>query len=262
VTPKPLSAEYFDDWYASKAATPTVAEITNRHMGLPADLSAGVVPAEAIGELVAELRLSPGDTLLDLACGRAGYGLVIARQARARLIGVDFSAQAIAEARQQATRLGVADASFHVGELTASGLPDASAGAVLCTDSIQFPDHPADAYREIRRVLKPGGRAVLTCWEPVDPGDERLSARLRQVNLAAGLSDAGFTDIEVRVRPSWRDRERALWAEAVTIDPGDDPALRSFRDEATRSLNHFDLIRRMLAVATAAGVSASASRIG
>jgi SAM-dependent methyltransferase len=251
VTPKPLSAEYFDDWYASKAATPAVAEITNRHMGLPADLSAGVIPAEAIGELITGLRLKPGDTLLDLACGRAGYGLTIARSAGARLVGVDFSAQALTEAREQATRLGVAGAEFRVGELTASGLPDASADAVLCTDSIQFPDHPADAYREIRRVLRPGGRVVLTCWEPVHPGDERLSPRLRQVDLAAGLARAGFSDITVEDQPAWRARERALWEEAVAIDPGDDPALRSFRDEATRSRDHFDLIRRVLAAATA-----------
>jgi SAM-dependent methyltransferase len=249
--PEPLSAGYFDEWYADKAATPTVAEITNRLMGLPADLSAGVVPGDAIAGLLAALRLRPRDTLLDLACGRAGYGLTVAREAGATLIGVDFSARALAEAREQADRLGVPAASFHVGELTASGLPDASADAVLCTDSIQFPDHPADAYREIRRVLKPGGRVVLTCWEPVTPGDERLSPRLRHVDLAAGLAGAGFTGIAVADQPAWRDRERALWEAAIAIDPGDDPALQSFRAEAARSLDHFDLIHRVLATATA-----------
>jgi SAM-dependent methyltransferase len=249
--PQPLSAEYFDDWYAGKAATPTAAEITNRLLGLPADLSAGVVPADALPELLAGLRLRPGDTLLDLACGRAGYGLTVAQATGAALVGVDFSARALAEAREQAARLGVTGATFHVGELTASGLPDASADAVLCTDSIQFPDHPADAYREIRRVLKPGGRVVLTCWEPVTPGDERLSPRLRHVDLAAGLGDAGFTGIIVDDRPAWRDRERALWEAAAAIDPGDDPGLQSFHDEGVRSLDHFDLIHRVLATATA-----------
>jgi SAM-dependent methyltransferase len=250
-TPKPLSAEYFDDWYADKAAAPAVAEMMNRHLGLPSDLSAGVVPADAIGELAAGLRLSPGDALLDLACGRGGYGLMIARETGARLTGVDFSAQAITEARAQAARLGVTGAEFRVGDLTASGLPGASADAVLCTDSIQFPDDPAAAYAEIRRVLRAGGRVVLTCWEPVDPADERLAPRLRVVDLAAGLRGAGFTSIEVREQPSWRARERALWEEAVAIDPGDDLALLSFRDEAARSLGHFDLIRRVMAVATA-----------
>ena len=248
--PKPLSAEYFDGWYADQAATRVVADIMNRHMGFPPDTRAGAVPAEAIPELAGELRLGPGSTLLDLACGRGAYGLLVARQAGAALIGVDFSAQALTEAREQAARLGVSNASFRVGELTATGLPDASAEAVLCTDAIQFPDEPASAYDEIRRVLKPGGRVVLTCWEPVDRDDERLSPRVRGADLGAGLHQAGFTDVEVRDRPSWLAREHALWEEAVTLDPGDDPALRSLHAEGVKSLEWTGLLRRVLAVGT------------
>jgi SAM-dependent methyltransferase len=248
--PKPRSAEYFDGWYANKAATPIVAQIMNRHMGFPPDIRAGVVPAEAIPELAGELRLSPGSTLLDLACGRGAYGLLIAKQARTSLIGVDFSAQALAEAREQASRLDVPDATFRTGSLTATGLPDASAEAVLCTDSIQFPDEPAIAYDEIRRVLKPAGRVTLTCWEPADRADERLSPRIRRVNLADDLRRAGFTGIEVRDRPSWLAREQAMWEEAVALGPADDPALRSFYDEGVRSLRLGTLMRRVLAVAT------------
>jgi SAM-dependent methyltransferase len=243
--------DYWDDWYASKAATPTVGEIMNRHLGLPPDLLAGVVPAVAIPELITGLALKPGNMLLDLACGRAGYGLMVAQGSGARLVGIDVSAEALAQAREQAARLGVADARFRVGNLTASGLPDGSADAVLCTDAIQFPDDPSAAYREIRRVLKAGGRVALTCWEPVDRDDERLSVRLRRVDLAAGLAEAGFTGIEVCERPAWLERERAIWEEAVTIDPGDDPALVSFHGEGVRSLEHFALIRRVLAVAAA-----------
>ena len=247
--PKPLSAEYFDGWYANQAAMPTVAEIMNRHTGFPPGTLAGVVPAEAIPELAEELRLKPGNTLLDLACGRGAYGLLVARQSGALLIGVDFSAQALTEAREQAVRMGMSDASFRVGELTASGLPDASVDAVLCTDAIQFPDEPAVAYEEIRRVLKPGGRVALTCWEPADRADERVSPRLRRADLAAGLRQAGFTDVEVRERPSWLAREHALWEEAAALDPGDDPALRSLHDEAVVSLQWATALRRVLAVA-------------
>jgi len=146
--------------------------------------------------------------------------------------------------------MGVNDASFRVGELTAAGLPDASVEAVLCTDAIQFPDEPAGAYDEIRRVLKPGGRVVLTCWEPLDRNDERLSLRVRRANLGAGLHQAGFIDVEVRDRPSWLAREHALWEEAVTLAPGDDPALRSFHAEGVKSLPWTALLRRVLAVAT------------
>ena len=248
--PKPRSAGYFDGWYADKAATPAVAEIMNRHMGFPPGTRAGVVVAEAIPELAEELQLRPGSTLLDLACGRGAYGLLIAQKAGISLIGVDFSAQALTEAREQAVRMGVSSASFRIGELTATGLPDASVEAVLCTDAIQFPDEPASAYDEIRRVLKPGGRVVLTCWEPLDRGDERLSLRVRRADLGVGLDQAGFTAVEVRDRPSWLAREHALWEEAVTLDPGDDPALRSLHAEGVKSLQWTALLRRVLAVAT------------
>ena len=248
--PKPRSAEYFDGWYADQAARPTVAEIMNRHMGFPPGTRAGVVVAEAIPELAEGLRLRRGSALLDLACGRGAYGLLVAKRAGTSLIGVDFSTQALTEAREQAVRMGVSKASFRTGELTATGLPDASVDAVLCTDAIQFPDEPAVAYEEIRRVLKPGGRVVLTCWEPFDRADERLSPRIRRANLADGLRQAGFTDIEVRDRPSWLAREHALWEEAAALDPGDDPALRSLHEEGMRSLQWATLLRRVLAVAT------------
>jgi SAM-dependent methyltransferase len=250
--PRPRSAEYFDGWYADKVAMPTVDEIMNRHTGFPPGTRAGVVPAEAMTELAGELRLRPDGTLLDLACGRGAYGLLIAKKTGSSVIGVDFSAQALAEAREQAASLGVSGATFRVGELTATGLPDASVEAVLCTDSIQFPDEPALAYGEIRRVLKPGGRVVLTCWEPLNRDDERLSPRVRRADLGAGLHQAGFTDVEVRERPSWLAREHALWEEAVALDPGDDPALRSLHAEGVKSLEWASagLLRRVLAVAT------------
>ena len=91
---------------------------------------------------------------------------------------------------------------------------------------------------------------VLTCWEPVDRNDERISLRVRRANLGAGLRQAGFTDVEVRDRPSWLAREHRLWEEAATLDPGDDPALRSLHAEAVRSLQWAALLRRVLAVAT------------
>jgi hypothetical protein len=87
---------------------------------------------------------------------------------------------------------------------------------------------PDAAYRDIRRILASGGRVALTCWEPVKPGDERLPERLRHVDVRAGLTAGGFGNIEVGDRPGWPARERAMREEAAALDPGDDPALRSF----------------------------------
>jgi len=226
-------------------------EIQQRHLGLPAYLlSTSLLGWDGIAEATAALRLSAGSTLVDLACGRGGYGLEIAARTGARLVGVDFSAEAVRQARQQARRLGAA-ADFRIGDLAATGLDAGSAGAVLCVDAVHFAPQPDAAYREIHRILTAGGRAVLTCWEPLRRGDERLPERLRRVDLGAGLAAAGFGDVGVRDRPGWRAAERAMWEQAAALDPGDDPALRSFHDEGVRALETFDLARRVIATATA-----------
>ena len=244
-------AEHFDHWYADMTVSPVKDEIQQRHLGLPPHLlSTSLLGWEGIAEAVTALRLPGGATLVDLACGRGGYGLEIAGRTGARLVGVDFSAEAVRQATGQARRLG-AVAEFRVGDLAATGLAAGAADGVLCVDAIQFAPEPRAAYQELRRILAPGGRAVLTCWEPREPGDERLPARLRHVDLAAGLTAAGFGEVEVRDRPPWRDRERAMWAEAAALDPGDDPALKSFHDEGLRAPVVIELTRRVMATATA-----------
>jgi SAM-dependent methyltransferase len=243
-------AQYFDGWYAGMPASPVKDEIQQRHLGLPAYLlSTSLLTWAGIAEVTEALRLSPGGTLLDLACGRGGYGLEIAARTGARLVGADFSAEAVRQARQQAGRLG-RTAGFAVADLAATGLGTGAADAVLCVDAIQFAPEPDAAYRELRRVLAPGGRVVLTCWEPLDPGDDRVPARLRRVSLGSGLAAAGFTGVEVSERPGWRAAERSMWAEAAALDPGDDPALQSFHAEGIRSLETFTLLRRVMATAT------------
>jgi SAM-dependent methyltransferase len=165
-------------------------------------------------------------------------------------VGVDFSTEAVRQAREHAQRLG-RTADFRNGDLAATGLDAGTIDAVLCVDAIQFAEQQNAAYGELKRVLAPGGRAVLTCWEPLDQDDERLPDRLRRVNLGAGLTTAGFDNVEVRDRPAWRAHERAMWEEALALEPGDDPALRSFHDEGVRSLETFDLSRRVMGTATA-----------
>lgn len=253
--PKSLSAEYFDAWYRDKTDTPRVDEVHRRVLGLPPTVPSGsCIPGDSIADIAGELGLSAGDVLLDLACGRGGYGLEVAALTGARLIGIDFSAEALRHAADLARGLGRdlgGAAEFRVGDLGATGLPDGSIDGVMCLDSVQFADPPDSVYREIRRVLKPGGRVVLTCWEPQSAGDERLAPRLRTVDLRASLVNAGFTETCVTERPDWRAREHQMWQEAVALEPGDNPALRSFHDEGVRSLQTWDLLRRVLATATA-----------
>jgi SAM-dependent methyltransferase len=210
-------AQYFDDWYAGMPESPVKDEIQQRHLGLPAYLlSTSLLTWAGIAEVTDALRLSPGGTLLDLACGRGGYGLEIAARTGARLVGADFSAEAVRQARQQARRQD-RTAGFAVADLAATGLGTGAADAVLCVDAIQFAPEPDAAYRELRRVL----------------------------------AAAGFSGVEVTERPGWRAAERAMWEEAAALDPGDDSALQSFHAEGIRSLETFTRLRRVMATASA-----------
>lgn len=69
----PLSAAYFDGWYAQMARFPAKDEIQQPHLVLPAHLpSISSLTGAGIGKVSAALRLSPAGTVLDLACGRGG----------------------------------------------------------------------------------------------------------------------------------------------------------------------------------------------
>lgn len=240
-------AQYFDKWYSDLGRSAAHEEIVMRALGLPPRLeSTSLLPWDGIADLVDAIGVGPGDTVVDLACGRGGYGLEIAHRTGAALIGIDFSAVAIERARQKAD--GSAD--FRVGGLTATGLPDATATAVVCIDAMQFADPYPDGIAECLRILAPGGRVALTGWEALDLGDEALPARMRH-DIAAALQAAGFVEVDVRHMPAWRAAERRQWELGAEVDPQGDAALESLHEEATRVLPWIDRTRRVLAVGVA-----------
>jgi SAM-dependent methyltransferase len=245
-------AAYFDQWYADMAASPVRDAIVARTLGLPPELRfASALSWQGVAEVTEELRLPQDGLLLDIACGRGGYGVEVARRTGARLVGVDFSPVALAQARSiAARRLPAGRSDFQLGTLLAAGLPTGVADGLMCVDAVQFAEPPLAALLEFRRLLTSGGRLALTCWEAVDPLDGRVSARIHAVNLRRDLPEAGFVDVEVREKPDWRQAERALWEEAVAVVDAD-AAVRSLQAEGRRSLDAFDSLRRVFATATA-----------
>ena len=240
-------ASGFNAWHADVAKSPSCNFIFQQALGLPSEVvSNSLLTWAAIAEVAAALRLAPGDILVDLACGRGGYGREVARRTGARLVGVDYSAVAVAIA----ARGGRGDnARFCVADFTALGLRDHSVQAVMCIDAIQFSDPPLAALRECRRILADRGRLAVTAWEPVGPADERLPDRTRRMDLARDLADAGFEQIEVTGKPGWYAAERRLWETAVQTEANADPALISLQHEGTRALATFDVKRRVFATA-------------
>ncbi len=250
--PATRDAAYFDQWYADMAESSARDAMIAHAFGRPPEEgSASLLTEQGSAELADALPLPREGLVVDAACGRGGHGIAVARRSGARLVGIDFSAVALEQARANAARLLPAgQAEFRLGTLVATGLPAHAADAVLCVDSVQFAEPPLAALTEFRRLLAPGGRLAVTCWEAVDPHDERVPPRIRAVDLARDLPAAGFIDVRVRNKTDWRQAERAMWEHVVAAD-GPDAAVRSLQDEGRRSLAAFDSLRRVLATATA-----------
>jgi SAM-dependent methyltransferase len=251
----PRNADFFNRWYAEMGRSARRDEIARRALGLPSDMDAsGVLPWAALAEIAAALNLAPGQLLVDVGCGRGGYGLEIARQTGARLLGRDFSPVAVAAARDRAASGDIAGrAAFFVGDMTAIGVGTGIADAVVCIDTIMFPGAHLDALRECRRILAPGGGLALTSWEATNPADERNPQWARRINLVRDLSEAGFEQVEVANKAAWRETERDLWESAMHAEADGDPAIESLHEEASRALELFDTSRRVCATATAPG---------
>ncbi len=166
--------------------------------------------------------------------------------------GVDFSAVAVTEATRRAALFGLADrARFMVGDLTRTGLPQASTDAAVSVDAFHFAADPTVAAAEARRLLRPGRRLVLTNWQPKIPGDTRLPRRAR-IDWPQLLHGAGFTDVEIEARPGWHELYTRVYRVALELgDPGGDAPLADLQDEARRELPLADLKRRVLVTATA-----------
>jgi cyclopropane fatty-acyl-phospholipid synthase-like methyltransferase len=132
------------------------------------------------------LDLSPGKTLLDVACGAGGPALRIAASTGCSVIGIDVHEQAVTTASSLAAQRGVAErAKFRSTDATGP-LPfsDASFDAITCIDAINhFSDRPR-IIAEWARLLKLGGRLLFT--DPIT-----LTGPLTNAELVT-RSSAGF----------------------------------------------------------------------
>ena len=117
-------------------------------------------------DLLRLAALAPGERVLDVACGS---GLVSFAAARAvgpsgRVIAIDLSGRMVDGARRRAIDEQVANIRFARMDAERLDLPDASVDVVLCALGLMYLPAPEHALREMRRVLRPGGRMVASVW--------------------------------------------------------------------------------------------------
>src|SRR5262245_6523134 len=142
--------------------------------------------------LLAIADLQPGEHVLELACGPGGAGLEAATRVTpgGAVVVSDVAPEMTAIATARAEKLGLTNVTGKALDLEAIDEPDASYDAVLCRDGLMFALDPARATGEIRRVLRPGGRAIVAVW----------GARTRNPWLGVVL-DAVSADLGVPMPP-------------------------------------------------------------
>jgi arsenite methyltransferase len=126
------------------------------------------VPKEAdlglgCGAPVGHLALRSGETVLDLGSGPGLDALLAARQVgpTGRVIGVDMTPEMLERARATAERAGASQVEFRQGRLESLPVEDTSVDAVTSNCVINLVPDKAAVFREVARVLRPGGRAVI-----------------------------------------------------------------------------------------------------
>jgi ubiquinone/menaquinone biosynthesis C-methylase UbiE len=110
--------------------------------------------------------LAPGMTVVDLACGAGQPALTAARRVapNGKVIATDLAPEMLEVVRRKAARLGLGNVELRTMEIERIELPDMHADAVTCRFGLMFCIDPERGAREIRRVLRPGGRGVIVVW--------------------------------------------------------------------------------------------------
>ena len=217
-----------------------------------------VPEAQRLREL---LQIRPGEALADLACGGGGPGLWMARESGASLIGIDPSPVGLAAARQRAADAGLAGrARFQHGTFEQTNLADGVAGAVMSIDAFQYAPGKRAAFAEFARIMRPGARAGIVCFE-VDPatvaglpvlGVDPV-ADYRPLMAAAGLNIEAYEET-----PGWQERVYAAFsaitdnADTLIGEIGEQAAAAAVA-EAMLTVQIKPYPRRILAVASRSG---------
>jgi len=110
--------------------------------------------------------LSPGDRVLDVACGTGLVSLRLADRVGpgGEVLGIDISDQMVEAARRISSHLGVGNAGFLRSGAEQVPLADASFDAAVCGLGLMYVPEPLDALREMRRLVRPGGSVAAAVW--------------------------------------------------------------------------------------------------
>jgi ubiquinone/menaquinone biosynthesis C-methylase UbiE len=162
------------------------------------------------GNPTARAQLRRGQTVLDLGSG-AGFDAFLAARAvgpEGRVIGVDMTPAMIAKAQENARKAGVSNTEFRLGTIEELPVESQSIDVVISNCVINLSADKPRVFREAFRVLKPGGRLLVSDIVLRAPLPERVRASVEAyVGCVAGAAlkseylqaivQAGFSDVHV-----------------------------------------------------------------
>ena len=179
------------------------------------DEEMGAVPAGAnlglgCGNPTALAELAPGETVLDLGSGAGFDAFLAARQVgdEGRVIGVDMTPAMLDRARTNAREGGYDNVEFRLGEIEHLPVADRSVDVVISNCVINLSPEKGQVFLEAFRVLRPGGRLLISDMVMVGDLPERvrtsvsayigcLAGALSRERYLALVRRAGFTRVEV-----------------------------------------------------------------
>ena len=236
--------------------------------------NAAFLDARGIGMTARMLELAgprPGDRVLELACGPGSVGLAAAELVRpsGKVVMSDFVPEMLAIA---AARIdGTPNVSTRILDLEEIDEPDGTYDVVLCRDGLMLAPDPERAAREIRRVLRPGGRAAVAVWGPrarnpwlgvvfdvvgkhlgttmPPPGVPNAfslddAERLARVLAGSGLADVSVEEVQVSQvvasADEWWQRSSSLAGSLVQLLAAlPEPAARALRARAIEAVSSY-----------------------
>ena len=192
----------------------TVGPDTARLLYDPSDLAA-IPDAAALASLgcgnpVAVAELHAGETVLDLGSGGGIDVLLSASRvgSTGHAYGLDMTDQMLELARRNAAEAGATNVEFMKGTIESIPLPDASVDVVISNCVVNLASDKPAVFREVARVLRPGGRIGITdivaedqlgVAERMERGSYTgcIAGALSISEFRDGLLDAGLVDVAV-----------------------------------------------------------------
>ncbi len=204
----------------------TVVGYTEEELnGLPEGANMGL----SCGNPTAVATLRPGEVVLDLGAGGGFDAFIAARKVgpTGRVIGVDMTPDMIDKARENAKTFrkssGLDNVEFRLGEIEHLPVADASVDVVISNCVINLSPDKAQVWKEIARVLKPGGRVSVSDLALLQPLPEAIRNSVQAlVSCVAGavlveetremIRAAGLIEKELRQKSDYIE-QMAKWTD-------------------------------------------------